>query len=233
MLNTIFHNRYQIQELLSKKTGRITLLALDLQTKKSVIVKLLVFNNEFIWEDLKLFEREAQTLKSLNHHAIPKYLDYFEFDLPELKGFALVQTYINAPSLEKSFENGRRFTEDELKQIADKLLEILNYLHEHNPPVIHRDIKPSNILITNRSGNSIGDVYLVDFGSVQTVAKNKEGGTITIVGTYGYMPPEQYFGKAGPASDLYSLGMTIIYYFGDITMLNTIFHNRYQIQELL
>jgi serine/threonine protein kinase len=56
----------------------------------------------------------------------------------------------------------------------------------------------------------VGDVYLVDFGSVQTAA-SKEEGTITIVGSYGYMPLEQFGGQTTAASDLYSLGMTIIY----------------------
>jgi serine/threonine protein kinase len=70
-------------------------------------------------------------------------------------------------------------------------------LHGRQPRVIHRDIKPSNILLTNRSGNSVGEVYLVDFGSVQTLAA-KEGGTITVVGTYGYMPPEQFGDRAVP-----------------------------------
>ena len=57
-------------------------------------------NNEFIWDDLKLFERESETLKHLDLPSIPCYLDYFEFDLPKLRGFALVQTYLDAPSLE-------------------------------------------------------------------------------------------------------------------------------------
>ena len=61
-----------------------------------------------------------------------------------------------------------------------------------------------------RSGNSVGQVYLVDFGSVQTVLA-AEGGTRTVVGTYGYMPPEQFGGRTVPASDLYSLGATLIY----------------------
>src|SRR4028119_1692723 len=88
-------------------------------------------------------------------------------------------------------------------------LDILAYLHPRQPPVIHRDIKPSNILLKNRSGNSVGEVYLVDFGAVQTLA-TQQGKTVTVVGTYGYMPPEQFGGRAVPASDLYGLGATLI-----------------------
>jgi serine/threonine protein kinase len=76
--------------------------------------------------------------------------------------------------------------------------------------VIHRDLKPSNILLGDRSAHSVGKIYLVDFGSVQNIAAT-EGGTFTVVGTYGYMPPEQFGGRTVPASDLYSLGATLIY----------------------
>jgi serine/threonine protein kinase len=209
-IGQVLDDRYQIEKQLGQKTGRRTFLAIDLQTELPVVIKLLIFNNEFIWDDLKLFEREAETLKHLDLPAIPRYLDYFEFELTNLKGFALVQTYIDALSLEEVVSSGRRFTEGELQELATSLLDILEYLHSLQPPVIHRDLKPSNILITNRSGNSIGDVYLVDFGSVQNVAA-KDGGTMTVVGTYGYMPMEQFGGKTVPASDLYSLGATLIY----------------------
>jgi serine/threonine protein kinase len=210
LIGQVLCDRYQIEKQLGQKTGRRTFLAIDLQTELPVVIKLLIFNNEFIWDDLKLFEREAETLKHLDLPAIPRYLDYFEFDLPNLRGFALVQTYIDALSLEEVVSSGRRFTESELQELATSLLDILEYLHSLQPPVIHRDLKPSNILLTNRSGNSIGNVYLVDFGSVQNVAA-KDGGTMTVVGTYGYMPMEQFGGKTVPASDLYSLGATLIY----------------------
>ena len=205
-----FSSRYEVQQQLGKRAGRRTLLARDIITQELVVIKLLSFGNDFEWDDLKLFEREAETLKALSHPAIPRYLDYFEIDSPNLKGFALVQTYIEAKSLEEKLKAGRTFNEADIKQLAKALLEILIYLHGRQPPVIHRDIKPSNILLTNRSGNSVGQVYLVDFGSVQTLAA-REGGTITVVGTYGYMPPEQFGGRAVPASDLYSLGATLIY----------------------
>jgi serine/threonine protein kinase len=201
--------RYEVQRQLGKKAGRRTLLTRDLQTQELVVVKLLTFDDEFQWHDLKLFEREAETLKSLSHPAIPRYLDYFELDTPNYKGFALVQSYIPAESLETQLKAGRSFNEQEVKQLATALLQILKYLHSQQPPVIHRDIKPSNILLTNRSGNNVGDVYLVDFGSVQTIVRSNS--TMTVVGSYGYMPPEQFSGKATPASDLYGLGATLIY----------------------
>ena len=54
----------------------------------------MLFGPDFSWEDLKLFEREAATLKSLDHPAVPGYLDYFELspkDASDIgRGFALV-----------------------------------------------------------------------------------------------------------------------------------------------
>ncbi|MEM7713451.1 MAG: serine/threonine-protein kinase [Cyanobacteria bacterium P01_A01_bin.68] len=193
---------YEIQQQLARKAGRRTLLAKDLNSQELVVIKLLAFSNDFSWEDLKLFEREAQTLQTLEHPAIPDYIDYFELYTKTGKTYALVQSYIEGKSLEEILEEKGKFTESEIKNIAKPLLEILVYLHRRQPPLIHRDIKPSNIILAERP-------YLVDFGSVQTLA-NKGGQTVTVVGTYGYMPPEQFGGAASAASDLYSLGATLI-----------------------
>jgi serine/threonine protein kinase len=204
-------DRYQPQTCLGRKAGRQTWLAIDQQTQQPVVIKRLTFGPDFNWDDLKLFEREAQTLKSIDHPAIPTYLDFFDLEDDKSQGFALVQTYIDARSIEDQVKTGRRFSEPDLKAIASQLLTILDYLHHCQPPVIHRDIKPSNILLmddVNRA--SVGQIFLVDFGSVQTLAA-REGSTITVVGTYGYMPPEQFGGRAYPTSDLYSLGATLIY----------------------
>ena len=220
MVERVLKERYAIQQSLGKNAGRQTFLARDLQTQQLVVVKILTFSADFHWDDLKLFKREAATLQSLSHPGIPSYLDYFEFETPTTKCFALVQSYIKAQSLAEWVEAGRSFNEAEIKLIAKRLLEILLSLQQQNPPVIHRDIKPSNILLAERSpvkqhsalNNSgwLGEVYLVDFGSVQTLAA-REGSTVTVVGTYGYMPPEQFGGRAVPASDLYGLGATLIY----------------------
>lgn len=208
LIDHVIHHRYRIRSLLGRQVGRRTFLATDLDTQTSVVLKLLLFGPDFTWEDFKLFEREAAILKELDHPAIPRYLDSFDINTELGNGFVLVQTYLEARSLQAWVETGRTFSEDDVKAIATQLLEILDYLHQHQPPVIHRDLKPSNVLLANRSGHSPGQVYLVDFGSVQTTS---HGGTMTIVGTYGYMPPEQFYGRAVPASDLYSLGATLIY----------------------
>jgi serine/threonine protein kinase len=122
-----------------------------------------------------------------------------------LPWFGLVQDYIPGDSLQQLLKKGKRFTEAGVKEIAIQLLEILIYLHQLSPAVLHRDIKPSNIIWgKNRQ------VYLVDFGAVQEKAK-AEGATFTVVGTGGYAPPEQLWGRAVPASDLYALGATLIH----------------------
>ncbi len=210
MNKKIIGDRYQVIYLLGKKPGYRTVLCSDIQTQQLVVVKFLVWDDDLEWQNLRLFEREAEVLQSISHPAIPRYLDYFEVNRPNIKGFGLVQTYIKAASLEEHLQAGRTFSIEEVKQLAESTLKILIYLHSQQPPIIHRDIKPSNILLTNRSGNSIGNVYLVDFGSVKTLAASTVG-TITVVGTYGYMSPEHFGGKVVARSDLYSLGATLIY----------------------
>ena len=209
LIGSILHNRYRIQSLLGHQTGRRTCLATDLKTGASVVIKLLLFGPDFTWDDLKLFEREAAVLQSLDHPAIPKYLDSFEVETEFGKGFALVQSYIKAKSLQQWLQSGRTFSQSELQAIATSLLKTLDYLHQRHPAIVHRDVKPSNILLGSSSWcRQFGQVYLVDFGSVQTAASS---GTRTVVGTYGYMPLEQFGGQTLPASDLYALGATLIY----------------------
>lgn len=201
------NEHYRITSVLGQQSGRRTFLA-EAADQTLVVIKLVLFGPDFDWADLKLFEREAETLKSLDHPAIPKYLDSFEVDTPLGKGFALVQTYIEAQSLESWVTGGRQFQEADLQPMARALLSILYYLHSCYPAVVHRDIKPSNILLSKASAEQPAKLYLIDFASVQAAQKD---GTMTIVGTYGYMPPEQFSGRAKPASDLYSLGATLIY----------------------
>jgi hypothetical protein len=204
----ILQDRYQLQRSLGSNAGRQTWLAKDRQTQTTVVVKLLAFNPQMQWDDLKLFEREATVLQQLNHPKIPHYLNYFSIDKEAgggLSWFGLVQAYIPGLSLQERLKQGERFTLKQIQAIATQVLEVLVYLHGQEPPVLHRDIKPSNLLL-----DEAGQVHLVDFGAVQNRAA-VEGLTFTIVGTTGYAPLEQFWGRAVPASDLYALGATLIH----------------------
>lgn len=202
----ILHERYQLKQKLGQNAGRQTWLAEDLGVSptESVVVKLLAFGGEVQWDDLKLFEREAQVLKQLNHPRIPKYRDYFHVDERSL-WFGLVQEYIPGLSLREQLNQGKRFSTKQVRKIAVEVLKILEFLHQLNPTVLHRDIKPSNLILGEDER-----IYLVDFGAVQDRAA-REGATFTVVGTYGYAPMEQFGGRAVPASDLYALGATLIH----------------------
>jgi serine/threonine protein kinase len=202
----ILQQRYQLQRKLGQNAGRQTWLAEDLATQPArlAIVKLLAFGDRLQWEDLKLFEREANVLKQLNHPRIPKYCDYFSID-DRILWFALVQEFIPGSSLKELINQGQKFSEQQVRKYATEVLEILDYLHSLLPPVLHRDIKPSNLILGEDN-----QIYVVDFGAVQNKASS-QGGTFTVVGTYGYTPVEQFGGRAVPASDLYALGASLIH----------------------
>ncbi len=215
----IIKEKYQLKQRLGRTAaGHQTWLAKDLETEDNVTVKLLAFNPQMEWNEFKLFEREAEVLKALNHPKIPKYRDYFEIDKKEGEGvywFGLVQDYIVGKSLQELLEEGQHFSEEKVRKIAQEILEILIYLHQLNPPVLHRDIKPSNLIL----GEKDNSIYLIDFGAVQSKAA-VTGVTFTIVGTSGYAPLEQFWGKAVSASDLYATGATLIHLLTGIAPAN-------------
>ena len=70
MIDKILQGRYKIQRQLRKQAGRQTLLAQDLTTRELVVLKLLTFGNDFEWQDLKLFAREARRVKERDLLAI-------------------------------------------------------------------------------------------------------------------------------------------------------------------
>jgi serine/threonine protein kinase len=225
--------RYQLKSLLGANGGKQTWLSEDLTTHAKVTVKALYFGHGLEWQDLKLFEREVQTLKNLAHPRIPSYQNSFWLAQPEGNYFCLTQDYIPGISLAEKVRSGWRLEDMEVEQVIISILEVLVYLHNQNPPVIHRDIKPNNLI-----WGEDNQVYLVDFGAVQ--AEISAGRTTTVVGTYGYMPPEQFGGRTVPASDLYGLGTTLLFLLtgtnpADLPQedLKIQFHDRVRIEQPL
>lgn len=206
--------QYQIKNLLGEGGSSTTYEAIDLKTHQRVALKALSLHKMNDWKVLELFEREAKVLSKLNHPGIPRYLDYFYVDTPDNRYFYIVQELASGQSLASLVENGWHASEAEIQRIATQILEILVYLHSQTPPVIHRDIKPENIVfkspINSHKPKDLA-VCLVDFGAVQNTYNNTLMRGSTVVGTYGYMAPEQCLGQAVPATDLYGLGATLLY----------------------
>lgn len=177
-------------------------------------------------------QRYARQLQAIDRAAIPAYVDAFELETPFGPGFAIVQAAIEAKSIQEWIDDGYCFDESEMMLIALRVLATLKYLHGETPDskgcTVHRAIKPSNILLENRRvadpflayeparerrnkdrrDRGFGRLYLVNLGRATF---EDETGTLTASGTYGYTAPEQFYGRSQPASDLYSLGATLIY----------------------
>jgi hypothetical protein len=198
-------DRYEVVRVLGEGSSARTLLCADLQEDRRVAVKELHFAHLGDWKYLELFEREAKMLSLLEHPGIPRIFDYFEGEGGSAT-FYIVQEFIEGPSLQQRMESGPMLGQNEICELALGLLDVLDYLHGRAPPVIHRDIKPSNVLL-----RSDGRPALIDFGGVNVGWQLPGAAGTTVVGTFGYMPPEQFVGQSGPRSDLYSLGATLLH----------------------
>ncbi|MEM6716310.1 MAG: ankyrin repeat domain-containing protein [Cyanobacteria bacterium P01_D01_bin.6] len=202
----LIQDRYQVETLLGRGGIGDTFRAIDQKTGQKVALKQ-VSLKETTWKSIELFEREAKVLQQIDHPGIPKYIDAFYVDEVTNRTYYIVQTLAAGESLQSLVEGGWRTTEVEVKAIAAQILHILRYLHQQDPPIIHRDIKPDN-LIYNRDDCRVS---LVDFGAVQNAYYSTVAHSSTVAGTFGYMAPEQFQGRAVAASDLYGLGATLLF----------------------
>jgi serine/threonine protein kinase len=200
--------RYTLGPRLGRGSQAETFIARDDEAKAGspesmVVVKRLILRGT--WKTFELFEREAKVLSQLRHPGVPRFIATFE----EPSGtFNLVMQLMPGSTLRDLFER-RSVSETELRDILIRCLEVLDYLHTRTPPLVHRDLKPSNIV---RAAD--GKIALVDFGGVLDGARTHGGSTV--VGTFGYMAPEQLHGEVTPATDLYALGATLVSLAGGI-----------------
>lgn len=194
--------RYQIMEPLGHGGSGTTFRGVDRATERQVAIKVLSLRSVGQdWKRFDLFEREIAVLKTLSHPGIPRYIDSYS---SEATGdFFLVMELVEGTPLHQYVGEARRLEPAALRDLFEQALGILDYLHSLSPPVIHRDIKPANLLL-----DAQGKLHVVDFGGVRQAARGKGGSTM--IGTFGYMAPEQLHGESGPATDLYALGATIV-----------------------
>ncbi len=194
---------YRILQLISRSQHGAMYLAED-EAGAKVALKELVFSLVPTTQELDAFTREAALLQTLDHPRIPKFLESFTVGQGVSTRLYLAQQYLSGQSLMQRLET-EHFDEDSVLVLARQALLVLAYLHGRSPVVVHRDVKPDNFIL-----KPDGTLCLVDFGAARSV---KAAGThrATLVGTFGYMAPEQLGGTVDARSDLYGLGATLIH----------------------
>ena len=191
----------RVTELVEEDTGA-SLLA-PLSVGDHVAVKVVTLRDG--WRTLELFEREARALRAVRHDAVPFFVDSFELDEKENRVYCLVQQLAPGRSLEHWIvEEAWRPDEAMVLFVVERLLDCLTHLHALRPPLVHRDLNPRNVLLDIASRT----VSLTDFGSVGGTSLDVSA---TVVGSIGYMAPEQFRGQAVPASDLYGVAATALF----------------------
>jgi len=192
--------RYQLEDRLGAGGMSTVFLATDAVLERSVAVKLLA---EHLAEDADFvarFRREALSAARLQHPNIVQVFDSGRD--PESQRHYIVMEYVDGPSCADLLREHKMLAIDWTVHLLRDACHGLDYAHRAG--VVHRDVKPGNLLV-NRETNT---TKLADFG----IAKAAEHTRITqvgaVLGTAAYLSPEQARGEeAGPASDLYSLGV--------------------------
>lgn len=195
---------YQVLRTLGKGGMGTTYLAWDGVAKITGVPQLLVLkqmNADMVKipKAQELFGREASILKYLNHPGVPKYYDFFVEDGKKY----LAMELIHGQDLEKRILLNGPVTPKQAIAWMVQTCDILDYLHNQEPPLIHRDIKPANLMVKG-ANNSI---VVLDFGAVKEIG-TKPG---TRIGAEGYCAPEQERGQPLTQSDLYAIGPTLIF----------------------
>ncbi len=212
-MQQIINNRYLIIQQLGRGGFGDTYLAEDthLPSRPYCVIKQLrpIINNPHTYQLVqKFFQHEAVILEDLgnSNNRIPHLYAYFA----EQGLFYLVQEYIQGQTLTQLVETYGTINEIAVREILNKLLYVLNFVHSRG--VIHRDIKPDNVILRKSDNMPV----LIDFGAVRESVGtqfNTQGHAVKseIIGTQGFMPPEQAMGKPVFSSDLYAVGVTMIY----------------------
>ena len=195
-------DRYKFCQPLGQGGMGIIYLAEDKQNANApCVVKQLISTStdpEEREEAIRLFMREVQILSRLQHRGIVRFFDHH---VTQDGKYFLVMDFVPGKNLEMIVAQYGAFTSEATVEIGIQCCEVLEYLHEQNPPIIYRDLKPSNLMLTPE-----GEIVFIDFGIARTFMPKQSA---TRVVTAGYSPPEQYFGRPETRSDLYALGATL------------------------
>lgn len=196
--NHVWGGRYEVERFAGEGSQGATFIGTDRKTGAKVALKLFDLGKAKDWKAQELFDREVQTLKRLNHGGIPQFLDVITDT--DTGARCLVMTHVAGDALGTVLKRDGVVPEKRLWGFVVDAAHVLASVHGEG--VVHRDLKPDNFIL-----RPDGTLAIVDFGGVGIV--RAQAGS-TVVGTFGYMAPEQLYGAQTAATDLYALGATLL-----------------------
>jgi len=199
---TVVHDRYRVVRPVGKGGMGAVYEAIDLRLHNTVALKRMTAEGA---EADRAFEHEAQLLASLRNSGLPAVIDYFL----AVESRFLVMQYIEGEDLEHvRRRQGGCCSDRDVSAWGVEVLNVLAFLHRHDPPIVHRDVKPANLKLTPR-----GEIVLLDFGLAKGSpdSTTRLGAEHSLYGfTESYAPAEQQQGRSTDArSDIYALGATL------------------------
>src|SRR5919202_1381638 len=199
MQGTIVDDRYTLVELLGSGGMAQVYLAHDELLDRNVALKIL--RDQYAEDEgfVERFKREAQSVASLSH---PNIVPIYDCVRSEDGAYYMAMEYVPGGMLKDRIKRDGTLGPGAAIGVALQIADALQAAHERG--VVHRDIKPQNVLVTRT-----GDVKVTDFG-IARAASSPLTQTSAVLGTAGYMAPEQAMGRpVGHQSDLYSLGIVL------------------------
>ncbi len=198
--DTLFADRYRLERRLGVGGMATVQLALDTRLQRHVAVKLLAEHLATDSNFVSRFRREALAAARLVH---PNIVQVFDFGSEEATGRQyIVMEFVDGPSCAEILRELGRLEPADAVSILTQACRGLDYAHRNG--VVHRDVKPGNLLRASEGGQ----VKLADFGIAKAAEHSDMTKVGSVLGTAAYLSPEQARGEpAGPASDLYALGV--------------------------
>lgn len=190
---------YRILEKIGQGGMGIVYKGIHVQLEQEVAIKVLSTVSAADPSMRERFIQEAKLQARLTHPHVINILNYLE----DGEDIFLVMEYVQGDTLEKRLTTVGSMAPHEAVSICQSVLSALDFMHAKG--VIHRDIKPGNIMFTDT-----GLVKVTDFGIAKVAGEQGQTKTGMLIGTLGYISPEQIQGKAASVtSDLYALGITL------------------------
>ena len=194
----ILFEKFEVIDTLKKDSHTSVYLANHIYLGKKIILKTLNTNELADKTILDRFKREAQILARLDHPNLIKVLDFGTYS----EYFYISFEYFESDNLRKVIQRNNLSNESKINLVI-QLLKALNIAHQNQ--IVHRDIKPENILV-----NSNLELKIADFGLALVKNEHILTQKSSIVGTPGYMSPEQIRGEdLISQTDLFSAGIVI------------------------